>query len=137
MVRRLTGRVLQRLGYEAIEAEDGDTALDICRNRLKEGLRLDAIILDLTVRGGTGGVAVAKVLRELAPAIPLFAATGYSSDPVLADPATFGFTAGIAKPFSIGDVSELLGRHLPRKPSQKESASNAEPRSSGANSASA
>jgi hypothetical protein len=38
--------------------------------------------------------------------------SGYSEDPVMAQPALYGFTASICKPFVIAQLSDLLERNL-------------------------
>jgi hypothetical protein len=45
--------------------------------------------------------------------MPLFVSSGYSADPVMADPARFGFTASISKPYIQQDLSAFLNRYLP------------------------
>ena len=41
MIRRVAGRILQELGFESIEAEDGQKAFETCQSRLPEAILLD------------------------------------------------------------------------------------------------
>lgn len=110
MVRRVAGSMLAHLGYEPIPAADGSEALERTRTLLAEGKRLAAAVLDLTVRSGQGGRDIVKPLRELLPNLPIVASSGYSDDPVMAQPSDFGFSASLRKPFLLGDLGALLAQ---------------------------
>jgi hypothetical protein len=43
---------------------------------------------------------------------PAAAASGYADDPVMKNPAAFGFTGSISKPFTIAELSKLLNKYL-------------------------
>jgi CheY-like chemotaxis protein len=69
-------------------------------------------MLDLTVRSGEGGRDTIQPLRKLLPGLPIIASSGYSDDPVMAEPAMFGFSASLRKPFRLNELGELLSRLL-------------------------
>jgi len=48
------------------------------------------------------------------PALPIIASSGYSDDPVMAEPAQFGFTASLHKPFRLPELGDLLARLIVR-----------------------
>jgi PAS domain S-box-containing protein len=108
MVRRVAGSMLTRLGYQPILTSDGAQALTRTRALLEEGQTLAAALLDLTVRSGQGGRDIVGPLRQLLPQLPIVASTGYSDDPIMANPREFGFTASLGKPFLLADLSALL-----------------------------
>ena len=110
MVRRMAGSMLAALGYEPVMTSDGAEALERTRALLAEGKHLSAALLDLTVRAGEGGRETVRPLRQLVPALPIIASSGYSEDPVMAQPERFGFTASLPKPFSLSELSDLLAR---------------------------
>jgi len=112
MVRHLAGTMLTRLGYEPILTSDGADALARTRALLEKGQVPSAALLDLTVRSGDGGRDTVHPLRELIPALPIVAWSGYSDDPVMAQPAQFGFDASLSKPFRINELADLLARLL-------------------------
>jgi nitrogen-specific signal transduction histidine kinase/CheY-like chemotaxis protein len=112
MVRHMIAGMLTHLGYEPIATRDGSEALERTRAVLAEGKHLSAAMLDLTVRSGEGGRETVGPLRKLIPALPIIASSGYSDDPVMAEPAQFGFSASLPKPFRLDDLSELLARLL-------------------------
>ena len=41
MIRRVAGRILQELGFESVEAEDGQQAFEKCQTRLPDAILLD------------------------------------------------------------------------------------------------
>jgi PAS domain S-box-containing protein len=107
-VRRVAGNMLARLGYEPILTSDGAHALASARQLLAEGKVLTAALLDLTVRSGEGGRDTVGPLRELLPRLPIIASSGYSDDPIMANPKKFCFTASLRKPFLLRELSDLL-----------------------------
>jgi PAS domain S-box-containing protein len=110
MVRRMAGSMLAALGYEPVMTSDGAEALERTRALLAEGKHLSAALLDLTVRAGEGGRETVRPLRQLVPALPIIASSGYSEDPVMAQPERFGFTASLPKPFRLSELRDLLAR---------------------------
>jgi len=114
IVRRVASSMLTHLGYQPIATCDGSEALERTRSLLAEGKPLSAAMLDLTVRSGKGGRDTVRPLRELMPELPIIASSGYSDDPVMADPTQFGFTASLHKPFRLTDLADLLAQLLAR-----------------------
>jgi two-component system, cell cycle sensor histidine kinase and response regulator CckA len=66
-LRKLLQTVLTNLGYEVQSPRDGAEAIVFCENAKAAGRSFDAVLLDLTVSGGMGGVEAATRLRELDP----------------------------------------------------------------------
>jgi PAS domain S-box-containing protein len=110
MVRQVAGSMLQHLGYEAIGTCDGSEAIARAHALMSEGRTLTAALLDLTVRSGKGGRETVGPLRELLPRLPIIASSGYSDDPVMAEPTQFGFSACLRKPFRLNELADLLTR---------------------------
>ena len=109
-VRRVTCSLLMRLGYEVVPAADGGEAIEIYRRTLTSGNRFAFVILDLTVPGGLGGRETLASISEMDPNVIAIATTGYSNDPILANPEAYGFRAGLAKPYSRQEFIGLIGR---------------------------
>ncbi len=72
----------------------------------------DAVLLDLTVIGGMGGMEAAAKLKELDPGSRLIVSSGYSDSPVMSDFAEYGFDAVIPKPWTVKEISEVLRQVL-------------------------
>lgn len=100
----LTSKVLRRVGIEVISISDGKEIAGI----VEEGIPLIGALLDLTIPGGVGGVGVIETLRAAYPEIPIFASSGYSTDPIISDPKKYGFTDSIQKPYTISELYGLI-----------------------------
>jgi len=109
-VRRVTSSFLMRLGYEVALAVDGREAIEIFHRSVRDGQRFAFIILDLTVPGGLGGRETLESIREIDAGVAAIATSGYSNDPILSSPETYGFRAGLAKPYSRQEFLSLIGR---------------------------
>ena len=70
------------------------------------------MIFDLTVPGGMGGKEAIGEIRKICLDTPVFVASGYSGDPIMANPEKYGFNASICKPFMMDTLSEMLNKHL-------------------------
>jgi hypothetical protein len=57
-----------------------------------------------------GGKECASLIKGIDPSLPLFVASGYADDPVLADPCAYGFSGRLAKPFIRADLAAELER---------------------------
>jgi CheY-like chemotaxis protein len=109
VVRDVLRESLEGLGLQAEVVADGVAAVESVRSALAARDPFDVVILDLTIAGGMGGVETLAQLRTLDPSLRAIASSGYSSDPVMADPSKFGFQATLAKPYAIADLSRTLG----------------------------
>ena len=69
-----------------------DDAMKFVKRELRRGSLYDAVILDLTVPGGMGGLEAMEALRKLDPEVRAIVSSGYSSDPVLANYRAHGGT---------------------------------------------
>jgi len=116
VVVEITTEMLKSLGYACISEKNGDEALALFKAEKTAGRDVTAIICDLTIPGGMGGLELVGEIRKLDPDIPMFVSSGYSVDPVMHDPVKFGFTASISKPFRKSELSEFLGKYLSGQP---------------------
>ena len=113
IVRETLGRMLATFGYEVASTENGSRAVEYVQERIRGGQRVKAMILDLTVPGAMGGEEAIKAIRKIDQVTPVFVASGYAEDPVMANPQAYGFTASICKPFTRSDLARLLNLHMP------------------------
>lgn len=119
-VRSVTGDMLAQLGYEVQLAKDGDEAIEIYAGAMKEGVSFDAVILDLTIPGGTGGDEAILKLLEVDPDVRGILSSGYADNSVMNDFKEFGFKGVIAKPFKFEELASVLGNvtgHSPQNTS--------------------
>lgn len=115
-VRRLLRLMLESIGYSVTCEESGNAALDYFKAQKANETPLSAVIVDLTIPGGAGGKEIAQEIRRMDTTIPIFVASGYAEDPVMASPGDYGITASIGKPFSKEELMGMLERHIPKPP---------------------
>jgi signal transduction histidine kinase/ActR/RegA family two-component response regulator len=107
-LRRIIALCLTDVGYRVEQAPDGAQAIAEFDKAKQAGDPFDAVILDLTVRGGMGGLDALERLKALDPAVRAIAASGYSDSPVLGDFERYGFAGALAKPFHFTMLVNLL-----------------------------
>ena len=112
-IRELAVELIQKIGdYKVTVAKDGEEVIHLYQQTLKEGGTFDAVILDLTVRGGMGGKEAIRRLREIDPKVRAIVCSGYSTDPVMSDFKTYGFQEAVKKPYRIQEMSKALNSLL-------------------------
>ncbi|MCU0610090.1 MAG: ATP-binding protein [Chitinispirillaceae bacterium] len=108
VIRETVSVMLENFGYSVLLARNGQEAVALYKNETSGGRTIVAMILDITVPGGMGGIATVAEIRKLGAETPVFVSSGYSEDPAMMIPANFGFTASIRKPYTSSDLSELF-----------------------------
>jgi len=108
MVRDLARSVMETLGYTVILASDGEEAVHLYMEASRQGNPFDAVVMDLTVPGGTGGRDAIIKLRAFDPGVKAIVSSGYSHDPVMGEYRHHGFDAVLAKPYSVKEVGAVL-----------------------------
>ncbi|OPA87675.1 hybrid sensor histidine kinase/response regulator [Pseudomonas fluorescens] len=104
-VGRFANQILQDLGYQTTWATDAEQALALAG---PDVAAFDAIFSDVVMPGMTG-VAMAKLLRQRRPALPVVLTSGYSEE--LADSGYDGFEF-LPKPYSADQVARVLAKSM-------------------------
>jgi two-component system, cell cycle sensor histidine kinase and response regulator CckA len=105
-VLTITARLVERLGYRALTAENGAEAID----RLRTGHEpIDCVLIDLTMPDMSGDRVIAT-LRDSAPELPVVLMSGYSAEEMALRVGASHSTYFLQKPFS----SEMLRATLAR-----------------------
>jgi CheY-like chemotaxis protein len=112
MVRQISSELIRELGHEVVSAESGEAAVGLYLDARAAGEPFDVVILDLTVRGGMGGVAALQKLLLADPAAKAVMSTGYSDDASTADYRKLGFKAFLKKPYDLGRLRNVLNALL-------------------------
>ena len=112
MIRDLVGRILRSLGYEVEFSQDGAEAIEIYKKAMASEEPFDAVVLDLTVRGGMGGKAAIRNLVEIDPNVKGIVSSGYCDDPVMTDFTKYGFSGVVSKPYTVNELGETLNKIL-------------------------
>jgi signal transduction histidine kinase len=115
MILTLTRAILGHMGYQVAVAEHGEAAIRAYEEAMAGGARFDAVILDLTIPGGLGGLETIARLRALDPTVRAIVSSGYSEDPVMAHYAAYGFAGVAMKPYTAEYLGDVLARVLARE----------------------
>ena len=116
VIRDAIGKMLKSFCYTPILVNSGQQAIDYLLAELQASRKVVGMMFDLTVPGEMGGKDAAVEVRRICPDIPIFVASGYADDPVMAQPGKFHFNASICKPFVRDDLARLLNTHLHSRP---------------------
>jgi CheY-like chemotaxis protein len=111
-VREVVGQTLSGMGHTVELARDGQTAIEIFKTTRQLNGHFDAVILDLMVREGMGGLETLQALLQLDPGVQAIAMSGNVFDPVLLEPARHGFKAVLKKPFEAEKLRAVLAQVL-------------------------
>ncbi|MBF0543988.1 MAG: PAS domain S-box protein [Candidatus Riflebacteria bacterium] len=111
-IRETTGELLKDLGYEVEFAQNGTEALNMIKDFSLQGKPFTAVIMDLTIPGEMGGKEAINELRKTDQTLTVFVSSGYSQDPIMANPTQYGFNDKISKPFQRSQLFELFRRNL-------------------------
>jgi PAS domain S-box-containing protein len=107
-VRDAVGEMLTSTGYSVVFAEDGTAAIRLYKDASKAGESFDAVIMDLTIQGGMGGLEAVKKLLDFDPTARVIVASGYSNDDVMSSYKSCGFQGVLLKPFDIDTLNNVL-----------------------------
>ncbi len=111
-IRILLEAILTKLGYTVETARDGAEAIALYESAKAAGAAFAAVLLDVTVTGGMGGLEAAAKLKELDPSVKLIVSSGYSDAPVMSNFSRYGFDAVLPKPWTAAQISEVFRRVL-------------------------
>jgi len=103
-VRDVTIKLLRRLGYAVLPAEDGERGVDVARTHPG---RLDLVISDLMMPGITGVEAVAQI-RALRRDIKVVFISGFSEEALQWRDGMPSEGRLLSKPFSVEDLAKTL-----------------------------
>jgi PAS domain S-box-containing protein len=107
--RLIITALLQRLGAEVVEAEDGEQAVQIAKAQAQ---RLDAVLMDLHMPK-VDGLRATRLLREdpTTAALPIHAFTAAVLDQERQAALDAGMNGFITKPVAEPELVRVLGRH--------------------------
>ncbi|MBF0316351.1 MAG: response regulator [Oligoflexia bacterium] len=101
---------LEQAGYDVSCTVNGEQAIKTFKQELQRGNRFDVVILDLTIPGGIGGKEVLNQMLLIDPSVKSIASSGYSNDPIIANPTHFRFTDRLLKPYTSQELYQLLNK---------------------------
>ncbi|MGI5843013.1 MAG: hybrid sensor histidine kinase/response regulator [Candidatus Xenobium sp.] len=107
LLRTLLTQILERHGFQVLQARDGQEAL-----RVFQGLqRIDLVLLDLRMPR-MDGFETCQALRALDSKVPILMMSGHQDSSLVAGKATLGIQGVLQKPFQSGELRDLLRQVL-------------------------
>ncbi|MDX9788579.1 MAG: ATP-binding protein [Desulfobacterales bacterium] len=111
----LAGNMLSHLGYEPTIVTNGKETCQWYRKAIEEGAPYDAVILDLTIKGGAGAEKALQQLKEIDPGVRAIVSSGHVNAPVILEYSRYGFNARIVKPYTLVQLRETIAAVLKDK----------------------
>lgn len=118
VMREILANMIKAFGYDVVCMDNGNDAIEYFATEFKTKRPISGMIFDLTVPGGMGGMEAVAEVRKIDSKTPAFVASGYADGPVMKNPAEYGFTASICKPFRRAELMEMLEKHMQGKKSK-------------------
>ncbi len=110
-VRALALEALGELGYHALEAVDGRSAL----KRLESASRIDLLVTDVGLPGGMNGRQLAETARERRPGLPVLFITGYAEEAAVRSGFLHEGMDMLGKPFTLDALAAKIRSMLSAK----------------------
>jgi len=107
-VRSTIRRLLERHGYQVLEAANGLDALDLVTARSAE----ISLVLSDMVMPGMGGTELASRVRAIAPKLPVLLMTGYTEEAIIRAGDRPLDEHIIEKPFTLTTMLEKVSRAI-------------------------
>ncbi|MEJ2690856.1 MAG: PAS domain S-box protein [Deltaproteobacteria bacterium] len=108
MVREVAKNMVEAKGHDIELACHGEEAIGKYQGALLSGTPFDLVILDLTIKGGMGGLETIKKLLEIDPQVKAVVSSGYSDSKVVSKYPDFGFKGLLKKPYTVKTLKECL-----------------------------
>src|SRR6185436_11938656 len=107
--RKMLKVLLSLKGYEVIEAEEGERALELAKDKHPELVLMD---ISLPVRDG---LAIYREMRNCSSLgdVPIILTSGYSTDAFRQEVQAAGCEEFLVKPLDFDELDRLLEYHLP------------------------
>ncbi|MAW11204.1 MAG: hypothetical protein CMO54_05060 [Verrucomicrobiales bacterium] len=112
LIRQLLVANLEKEGYTVSQTEEGGEAVNVYIEKFESGKSFDLVIMDLSIPNGMGGADAIKKIREVDPNVVAIVSSGYSDDPVMSDPKSYGFDAVLPKPYKPHELNLLVKKTL-------------------------
>lgn len=110
IIRTVTGDISKQLGWEVESAAAGDEALNILRSRQHQQRPIQAVLLDMNLRGPYNGLQTFERIQRMALDVRVIATSGEHRDPE--DYRRLGFVTFLPKPYSVESLNKTLNEVL-------------------------
>lgn len=109
-IRNLNSAILQRLGYQVMEASSGDEGLKIFS---EQPGKIDLVILDVSMPG-LSGKEVLDQLYMIDPQVKVIISSGYSKEGLPDGIDRMGASGYLTKPYRLAEMAQTLREVLDR-----------------------
>ncbi len=103
-----TSEVFKALGYDVLQASNGDLALEIIR---KEG-GIKLLFTDVLMPGSVNGIQLARRVRDSNPELQIILASGYPLPALKEEHGNLDEFLFINKPYSLADIAKTIRSNL-------------------------
>ena len=107
-VRAFASRALQYRGFQVVEADCGETALDLLED---SSLEIDIVLTDVIMPGMDGPTWV-KEARKSRPRLRVVFMSGYADGSTVEEQLTIPESVFLPKPFSLDELTSTVRKHL-------------------------
>ena len=108
IVRRLTSDLLERMGYEVLEAVDGQDGVDVFAENRD---RIQLVLLDLTMPRKSGD-EVYEEIQGMAPETPVLFSSGFAENEAIKRFGHEDWVGFIQKPYRPQELEDVLAELL-------------------------
>jgi PAS domain S-box-containing protein len=108
----IVNEILTNIGQEVVTVHKGEEAIREFKKSIESKTKFDVIILDLTIKGGLGGVETFEELKKLDPGIKAILTTGYADEETIRKFKKLGFSKVLQKPFTFDQLIQVIHEHL-------------------------
>ena len=115
LVRTVTGKMLEYLGYQVVLAKNGEEALNLYQTHQSGGHSFDAAILDWLVSDGMDGYRTMEALLQIDPAAKGVLASGFNQGEESKRLSSLGFSGIIDKPYELKSLEAILASVLGKR----------------------
>ncbi len=116
LVASTSAGLLKALGYCHVDVvKDSEEAIKLFKEKYQNNDAYTAVILDLTVTGGLGGLSTIKFLTEIDNDVTAIISSGYHNDEVMINYQRYGFKSALNKPYNIRELFLALEAALNSK----------------------
>jgi PAS domain S-box-containing protein len=110
LVRSVALAFLEEMGWEVIEAGDGQCALELYQIHQQ---RIDVVMLDMEMPGRRG-IDLLREMKQMNPGIIAILCSGYVRDGSVDQLIAEGFRAQLSKPYRMADLERVLEEVRPK-----------------------
>ena len=111
-VRRLVAKASRALGYQVLEASNGQEAITLWRDHSR---RIDLLLTDMVMPEGMTGLELAQRVRKEKPDLKIIVSSGYSAEVNQSGKPTAEGIVYLPKPFKMSALGTILRECLDAK----------------------